>query len=722
MLAKLRYFFQPHRARGISVARGRVLARRFAIGSVILSLFVYWLHPVIFERIDVRLRDITFQIREAPPPPPEVAIVTIDEKSVKKFGRWPWNRELQGLLISQLKQMGAGVIALDIVYPYLQNPEQDRALAGGLASPGAPVIGGYFFRDEQSLKISEKAIREVEKSKVSMIFEEPDARRDTVSQFPFIESNHPNIGPFFTDVGFFNSIPDADGLIRSAPLILRNNNSFYPSLPLQALSYGLGEEILLELNREGVTSIRLGDIAIPVNSGGMLALNFYDHEAGITMYSASDVLEGKLQSEAIQGKLIFVGVTELGIADLRTTPVDNSFPGVAIHATVAANILQGFYLYHDNRTILINIAFILLFPLSMLWVMSKINRPLMMTGVFTATAVIAWIIFYQIISKLGFLISLFYPMASLLIGYVIFVSYGIFISDAKTRYMRRALSSYISPKFVNQLLLNPDSLVLQGEKREISVLFSDIRGFTTISEGMEPEQLVLLLNDYLGPMTEIIMHNSGTLDKYIGDAVMALYNAPLDILYHADCAAESAILMQKSLQELNEIFLNVYNRKIKIGIGIHSGFAVVGNMGSSRRFNYTAMGDTVNIASRLEGRTKYYKVDIIISKGTHDQLSNRYLRRQLDRIKVKGKNLPVDIYQLFIDSEDQKSKILKYGFESALQLYFAGDFKTALAEFQKLNNSFPDDYPTQLYMERCKQSIENPPEGEWDGVYTMTEK
>lgn len=722
MLENIKYIFRQRRARGISVAKGRIIARRFAIGSALLSLFVYWLHPTILERIDVRIRDVVFQVREAPPPPPEVVLVTIDEASVKNYGRWPWSRAVQGKLIRKLKQMGAGVIALDVVYSLTQSPAQDRVLVYSLNYRGAPVIGGYFFRDEQSVKISARELDNVRRSKIGMIFEGPDSRKDTVAHYPYVEPNHHTISPHFFDLGFFNSIPDADGLVRSAPLVLRFEGNFYPSLPLQALSVGLEQDIFIELDLEGVRNLRLGDIEIPVNAQGRMALNFYNGQTRIPRYSASDVLDGLLPSEAVRGKLIFVGVTETGIADVRPTPIDHSFPGVEIHATVAANILQGFHLYFDNRTLLIDIFMMLFFPLTMAWGMSKLTRPLLMTVIFFVTSGCVWIIYFISVSGYGLLISIFYPMVSVVIGYLVFVSYEIFISDTKTRYMRRAMSSYVSPKLVSRLISDPDSLVLRGEKREVSVLFSDIRGFTTLSEGMTPEALVLLLNDYLGPMTEIVMKNDGTLDKYIGDAVMAIYNAPMDIPDHAECAARSAIIMQKSLLDLNKIFEKDFGRRLKIGIGIHTGDAVVGNMGSQRRFNYTAMGDTVNLASRLEGRTKYYQVDILISKSTNDKLGDTFLRRHLDRIRVKGKHLPVDIYQLFVDSTSEESHDLKIKFEHALELYFEGKFPESLREFRELQESYPDDHPTQTYIERCQHNIEEPPEGEWDGVFIMTEK
>jgi len=718
---KLGYLLRPHRVAAIGAHRGLILARRFSIGAAMLSLFIYWLHPTLLERLDIRVRDIAFQIREAPPPPAEVVVVAVDEKSVKLHGRWPWPRATQGALIERLKVLGARVIALDIIYGLPQDRKNDRALAAALDAPGAPVIGGYFFRDEQSIRTDEASIAAVRKNSISTLLEKAEARYDTVAVYPFVEANHPALAPHFSAFGYFNTIPDHDGLIRSSPLVLRYGGEYYPSLALQALAIGQQQSLALDIDREGIAAIRLGGQKIPVNAQGRLALNFYSNARPIPLLSAADVLDGTIAPERIRNKLVFIGATEIGIADVRPTPIDHSFPGVAIHATVAANIIQGFHLYHDNRTVLLDVLLMALLPMLMVWLMSKLERPVFMTIVFVATIALIWTIFYLAVSVYGLLISFFYPMIAVMLGYTIFEMYEILVTQRRNRYIRRAFSSYVSPTVVKTLLQKPDELNLHGEKRYVTILFSDIRGFTTISESMPPEMLGRLLNNYLGEMTEILMNESGTLDKYIGDAVMGIFNAPLDHPDHPLLAATTAIKMQTALRELNRTYQEEYNVNLRIGIGVHSGEAIIGNFGSPRRFNYTAMGDTVNLASRLEGQTKTYGVEIIISETTREALGDKFAVRKLDKIRVKGKSQPVEIFHLFTEGGTEDNLVLAELFDQAMDRYYAGDFPQALTLFRTIAEKYPDDKPTPLFMERCEYSIAHPPTA-WDGVHTATSK
>ncbi|MCW8825100.1 MAG: adenylate/guanylate cyclase domain-containing protein, partial [Gammaproteobacteria bacterium] len=299
--------------------------------------------------------------------------------------------------------------------------------------------------------------------------------------------------------------------------------------------------------------------------------------------------------------------------------------------------------------------------------------------------------------------------------------YEIFVIQSRNRYIKRAFSSYVPPALVKRLIHEPGGLNLKGEKREITLLFSDIRGFTSISEKLSPEMLGMLLNDYLGAMTNILFKEKGTLDKYIGDAVMAIYNAPLDDPDHPILAVRTAITMQSTLKELNKRYQKQFNVDMRIGIGIHTGKAIVGNFGSPRRFNYTAMGDAVNLASRLEGQTKYYGVEIIISEGTLEGLGGAFMVRKLDKIRVKGKLEPVEIFQLFSEGATPENTALAEKFDMAMESYYKGEFSTALNMLLDIEKFYPTDRPTQLMMERCQKFIEKPPE-QWDGVHTATSK
>ena len=404
---------------------------------------------------------------------------------------------------------------------------------------------------------------------------------------------------------------------------------------------------------------------------------------------------------------------------------------------------------------MIDVLLMAVVPLIMVWGMARLRRMTLMAMSYVGVLCVLWALFYVSVTRFGLLISVSYPAVAATIGYLLFQTFHVLVTQRHSRYLRQAFSTYVSESLVDTLIKNPDSFKMSGEKKVISVLFSDIRGFTSMSEKLSPERLVTILNRYLGPMTEIVMDEEGTLDKYIGDAIMAIYNAPLNVQNHAVKAVRSAVRMLKDLEVLNQELEKEFGVRLKIGVGVHTGEAVVGNMGSIRRFDYTAIGDTVNLASRLESRTKAYGVEIIISEDTCRELKEWFLVRKLDRIRVKGKKEPVEIYQVMadvaagqvdgnthrqrmpgrpdtIDATDVagQSALKKLAdvndiidsYYQALELYFAGNFKEALHAFEDILNRHPDDVPSLLLANRCRQYVANPPPEGWDGVYVARSK
>ena len=706
---QLAFLFRPHRSIAVGLHQGVVLARRFAIGASLVSLFIYWLHPTLLERLDVRARDMAFQIRQAPPPPPDVVVVSVDEKSVKHHGRWPWPRATQAKLIKRLKTMGAKVIALDIIYGMPQDAENDRALANALKAPGAPVAGGYFFRMEQSIPPDAAAISLLRKNRISTLLEKPDARHDRVALYPFVETNHPALASGFSAFGYFNTIPDHDGLYRSTPLVLRYYNEYYPSLALQALAIGNRLPLALDIDRMGVAAIRLGEQRIPVDALGRLTLNYYSRENPVPLLSAADILDGTITADRIRDKLVFVGVTELGIADLRPTPIADSFPAVAFHATAAANIIQDFHLYRDNRTVLIDVLLMALLPMLMVWLMSKLDRPIFMATVFLTTSAIIWFIFYWLVTEYGLLISFFYPLVAVLLGYTVFEMYEILVIQRRQRYIRRAFSSYITHSLVTKMLNQPGEMNLKGENRHVTMLHSDIHGFTAISESLPPEILGKLLNHYLGAMTEILLKNNGMLDKYIFNSVLGIFNAPLNHPDHPREAARTAVAMQNAIDELNIHYREEFKITLQIGIGLHTDNVIIGNFGSPRRFNYTAVGRSVSIALQLERLTRTWGVGIVISEMTRQELDEEFLVRRLDSVRVKGMSKPLEIFQLFAGETINENRILAERFDEAMTDYLTGNWSQALKHFEALAISFPEDKPAQIYIKRCRDAIAHPP-------------
>jgi adenylate cyclase len=412
---------------------------------------------------------------------------------------------------------------------------------------------------------------------------------------------------------------------------------------------------------------------------------------------------------------VFVGVTETGIADVRATPLAPAYPGVEMHATLAANVLEQRFLTRDSRTMAIEIGAMLALPLLLTFFQIAVSGPLYGFLVFflSVTGYIGGN--FLLFDKYHFDLSLAYPLLPLAFTYVCGECYRNLVVERKGRQLKKAFSTYLSADLVSEIAKNPNLLKLGGETRVISILFSDIRGFTTLSEKLTPEELVALLNQYLSPMTRIVMEERGTLDKFIGDAIMAFFNAPLEVPDHPGRSCRCALRMIEELAALNAKLTLRNVPEIKIGIGIHTGEAVVGNMGADIRFDYTAIGDSVNLSSRLEGLTKFYGVPVIVSDATRKQVGSEFHFRELDLVRVKGKHEPVAVYELITKQSDHVDS-----FAEGMRLYRERDFASALKIFESLSKN--NDTASGLYVERCKAFLTDPPAADWDGVYVALRK
>lgn len=722
------------------------------VAATISSLLMYW-NIGLLEVLDQRAKDYIVRLSPAIEPSSAVAVVAVDEKSIKTYGRWPWKRALQAQLITTLKQhYRVGVMGLDIIYLQPEDEVNDRALAAALEAPGSPIVGGYFFRSEQTFGGDAAAQAILQQNQIPLVHVLDNTSPDAVFSYDYVETNQNALTPFMAGLGFFNTEHDIDGLVRKTPLVAYYKQAYYPSLALRTLVVYCQLQLGLIVADHGVAAVRLmpqphdenaredvssavsgqrcaslwkqpPPLTVPVNRAGSLWLDFY-RQAMIPIYSAADILDRRLEPALLQDKIIFVGVTEIGIADLRPTPIDASFPGVAVHATVVSNILRHQH-YEEGTEVIafLNSLLVMGLPFLIVFIMARLQRALLMIVSFIVILAGVSMIFWWAISH-HWLISIVYPLLAIGITFILTQTYFILTTQKHARFLRNAFAAYVSPDLVGILVKHPENLHLHGQNRNISVLFSDIRGFTTLSESLAPETLVALLNAYLGPMTDIVMAERGTLDKYIGDAVMALYNAPIDVPDHAVRATRSALTMIHRLAQLNRQFAQDFKITLHIGIGIHSGPAIVGNMGSATRFNYTAMGDTVNLASRLEGRTKAYGVQLIVSDETQRQLGELFLCRRLDKIRVKGKHIPVTIFEvlaLTVDAAPWQHELVR-GFERALDTYFKGQFREALAQWEHFLQRYPEDGPGQVFRQRCEEFLTHPVPLDWDGVYTATDK
>lgn len=683
-----------------------------AIGLIasVITIFIYRQKIEFLDAIDLKLKDARFKIRKNVQPDSRVVIAAIDSKSINELGRWPWKRSLIAELLNGLKEYGAKVVALDIVFSEPSDIREDTILSKSIARNGN-VILGYFFRDEQEA-INPEAISQIESSKIKLIKIADRVTSVPVAQRPFIETDIPLIGRGALDFGFFNMDPDPDGPVRKSTLLMLYNGDIYPSLALKALRHFTGSEIILGIESFGISSLRLGQMSIPSDENGRLAVNYYGSGGTITTLSAVDVIKKRLKGTELKDKVVFVGATEIGIYDMRATPVESTFPGVEIHATVVSNALQGKFIFRDGRIIAVEILCMALFPIVLTFILSLLRNSFLGLIAFILTTGSYAAFNYSLFKTYSIDMSLLYPMSAIAIAFISSEAYRNLVVEKKNRYLKKAFSSYVSPELVTEIIKNPDRLALGGEKKEITVLFSDIRGFTGISEKLAPDMLVSLLNEYLGPMTKVVLKNKGTLDKYIGDAIMAIYNAPLDVIDHPEKACQTAIEMMMELKDINNGFKEKGLPFIDIGIGINTGYAVVGNMGADMRFDYTAIGDTVNLASRLEGQNKYYGTHIILSEFTAEKVKDKFMLREIDLLRVVGKEKPVAVFELMAD----RNAGLAGRFPEALKLYRSGNFQSALEIFNVLAEEY-NDPSSRLYAERCTGYLKTPPPPEWDGVF-----
>ncbi len=687
----------------------RLFGLIFVVG--ILSLLL-WTRPSFLERVALRVEDTKFHVRTLlgadPEPSENVVVVAVDERSVNELGRWPWSRKVMARLIDNLSE--ARVVAVDIVFSEREDPASDETLAGSVERHGR-VILGFFFRPSATQKEDPEALRLLTESE----FLRFKLKSDKVGLLepPHAELNIPEISRGALAFGFLNAEPDPDGIYRKYPLAYIFRGGVYLPLALQALRFYEGKDFQMELSERGIEKFLYRDREIPVYEGRFHRINFYP-ESKLEVVSAVDVVKGRVSREFFRGKAVFIGATEIGIYDVRPTPIDPITPGVFLHAYTFSNFVSNHFIRSFSGLDLASLLFLSGLPFLAQRFKSLTGRFL----IYLPSALLYPTVSFLLFSYARLDLNIFYPVSGFLLSLLVQEGISIFVAEKDVRELKKAFSSYVSPQLLQIIIKNPERLKLGGEKRKVTVLFSDIRGFTSLSERLDPEKLVNLLNTFLTPMTEIILRNGGMLDKYIGDAIMALFNAPVSIEGHAQKACESALEMVRKLEELNPKFEKDYGVRLNIGIGINTGEAVVGNMGSRQRFDYTAIGDTVNLASRLEGLTKLYGVNIILSEFTKREVGDKFLTRKLDVVRVKGKEKAVAVYELLENTEDNRE--MAGSFEKALEEYIRGNFETAVLLFEEISIRFGDK-ASGVFVKRCRELLQNPPEN-WTGIYVAREK
>ena len=608
--------------------------------------------------------------------------------------------------------------------------DTDAALAKAIKRAKNVTLGYFFLKSSKEAEhLSEKEIeaaaQNIENSRYQMIQGEtsPDeSALYNVTAYSAV-TNLKLLSNAAENSGFFNAFPDTDGTIRWSPLVMRFQDNYYLPLSMSLLVQYLDwPMVTLNMAKFGIEGIKIGDINIPTDETGRMLVNYYGPGRTFSHYSISDIIKGKLSPDTFKDKIVIVGATAIGIYDLRVTPYSSVYPGVEIHATAIDNILHSNFLHRSSGTQLLDVCAIVFFGLLIGIVVPRVKAVQGM--ILSLVVLIAFVLINTFIfSRYNLWLNIIYPALTMIVIYLCITVYRYITEEREKKKIRGAFQYYLTASVINEMLKDPSKLKLGGDKKDLTVLFSDIRGFTTISEKLTPEDLVHLLNEYLTEMTNLVFKYDGLLDKYMGDAIMAVFGAPLDQPDHAVRACRTALGMMEELRKLQKKWADEGRPVLDIGIGINSGDMVVGNMGSDMRFDYTVMGDMVNLGSRLEGINKEYGTNIVISEYTYAVIKDVFFCRELDSVRVKGKKLPVKIYELLGEKKDaEKWEKAVSLFEEGLSKYKQALWDEAIAAFRKVLEVKKDDAPAKLYISRCEKLKKNPPEGPWDGVFTMTRK
>ncbi|MGY2461739.1 CHASE2 domain-containing protein [Vreelandella sulfidaeris] len=715
------------------------------IGGVLITVLLLagkggWVPLPILERLEWQAYDLKVRGTLIEQADPSLAIIDIDERSLYEIGQWPWPRATVAELVNILfTEYDAGLLGVDVVfaepettlwqqywedvtrdYPQLTNIpppiDGDERLASTLSAH--PVVLGYYFQayrhPSDPPALGQLPVPAIVAEPQPLAFPEPERY---TANLPVLQNNA--LGAGFFD----NPRVDEDGVFRRVPMLQRWEGELYPSLPMAMLLALLGQPVIKPIIGEGagvtqLEALDVGGFKIPVDAGGAALVPWYGPRGHFDYFSAADILKGRLDPGALAGKTLILGASAPGLMDLRSTPVGGIYPGPEINLSLLAGMLH--QRIHAQPPWVLGFELVSLLALGVFMVLlyPRLNAPLLLVVsgglLFTAVGGNLWA-WYQ---------GLALPIAGLLVLLVLQMLWHLamnFLRETQQkRWVAERFGQYIPRQLVENMVVSGESFGLEGEERELTVLFSDIRGFTAFSESIPPSELTEIMNRLLTPLTGAIHQHHGTIDKYMGDAIMAFWGAPLHDEQHADHALEGAFAMLDALDGINNEFAAEGKPALTMGVGLNTGSMSVGNMGSSFRMAYTVMGDNVNLGSRMEGLTKKYGVSLIVSETTAKQ-APKWCYRRLDKVRVKGRSIPLWILEPLGRWETLSEEQYQWhaAFEQALEHYHAADFASAERAFRALD---PQDQPTQMYLARIEHFKSAPPQEGWDGIWTHTTK
>jgi len=701
--------------KGSELLRRKRLVRGLwvGLGALALALLLHGLgvvRPLEWKSWDARLRLLARPERASQ----DIVIFLIDQYSLDFFEDqqgvpWPWPRQIYSAVMDYLRAGGAKAVFFDLIFTESSRAgvEDDQDMAAAMERSGNVFLPLSLSQEKEESweAIPASALQRFSAAKTDL----PDA------SYPSVRSASLPIDELIgaaRGAGNVLFVPDKDGIFRRLPLAQSYEGLLVPSIAVALAKFSAEGQKLPQ---------------VPVDTSGRMIIRYHGPAGTYESVSIASIINSWAQIEEgkepqvppseFSGKIVLIGGSAPGILDNRPTPLGGVSPGVEIHATVLDNLLRrDFVRVPAFAVFLAFLLFVSFFTAVGASVLRKIWQLVVLFVVCLALPGAAvWLAF-----RSGYWLDFVVPEFAVVSGFIGASLLNYSVEGKQRRFIKSVFRHYLSPDVIDRVIQNPALLRLGGEKREITSFFSDVAGFTAISESLAPEELVNLLNEYLQEMTDIILSSGGTLDKYEGDAIIAFWNAPLDQPDHALRACRAALVCQKRLGELQPRFQEKYRQRVTMRIGLNSGAAVVGNMGSSRRFDYTAMGDTINLAARLEGACKQYKVPILVGEETHRRVQNDIAAREVDIVRVVGTTKPVDVYEIIGDKSGlspAESERLK-AYNEAREAYKRQEWEKA----EDLFGQIEGDTLSALYGERCRTLKQSPPAGDWDGVFDLKSK
>ncbi|MBR0716736.1 CHASE2 domain-containing protein [Bradyrhizobium liaoningense] len=724
----------------------RLVCLVLLIGFAALRIY----DPAWLEELRVRTFDHyqAFDHREKKLRP--VTIVDIDEKSLKALGQWPWSRTKVADLIANLTRMGAAAIGFDVVFsePDRLNPDVAADTFRSLDEATREKLKALPSNDQvfaQAIKQSRVVLGE---SGVPLLNAELDKKLPQTGlatlgedphpflfNFPGLLRNVPVIEAAASGRGLFTIVPERDGIVRRVPVVMQAQGIIMPSLTFEMLRVITGTDtIFIKADKGGIQSVGVKGFQIPTDKNGQLWVHFAHQDPSIYV-SAVDVIEGRASADMFSRKLVLIGTSAVGMNDIKTTPVERAMPGVEVHAQVLESALTGAMIAQPNYGIALEFFAAIIMGILVI-VFAPRFGPVTLVGVGALFASVLLGFSWYYYWRYRLLIDPTYPMMSTTAIYLTLIFASFVREQQQRKQIRGHFAQYLSPVLVEQMAQSPEKVVLGGEEREMTIMFSDVRGFTTISETYkhDPQGLTALMNRFLTPLTNVIIERKGYVDKYMGDAIMAFWNAPIDDKQHEINACEAAIDMLEKIDEVNKereeeaaeggrVYI-----PLNIGIGLNTGVGVVGNMGSDLKFNYSVLGDSVNLASRLEGQTKEYGFPIIVGSKTALAAREKFAILELDFIMVKGKTEPEVIYAVAGREDVMHSAAFQRLRNITIEMlacYRSRDWQGALDAIERGRRSEDADALEKLfklYESRINAFKENPPPDDWTGAFALLTK